>query len=143
MTLTEQQIDYIAANLEFYGVASEELRNDLIDHICTNIENSETDDFDAAYKDAIQQLGGQHAMRNIDRDTYLLTTFRKSLYRQKLVYIIGFISFFVMTAGAIFKWQHWPGANIIAISGMGMIMLAYLPLYFYQKYDSYKRSAAR
>jgi hypothetical protein len=143
MTLTEEHIDYIATNLEFYGVAPGDLQSDLLDHICTHIENSNVTDFDIAYQEAIQKLGGQHALRNIDRDTYLLTTFRKTIRRQKLVYILGFISFFTMTVGAVFKWQHWPAANIIAVSGMAMVTLFYLPLHFYQKYENYKRSVTR
>lgn len=144
MTLTEEQIDYIATNLEFYGVASEELRNDLLDHICTHIEQGQNDDFETAYSEAMQKFGGHHAMGTLQRDTYLLTTFKKSMRRQKLVYIFGFIAFFVMTVGAIFKWLHWPGANIIAVCGMTLLMLFYLPLYFYNKYqESYKKSMVK
>lgn len=140
MTLTEEQIDYIATNLEFYGVASEELRNDLLDHICTHIEQSGNEDFESAYSEALQKFGGHHAMETLQRDTYLLTTFRKSMRRQKLIYILGFITFFTITVGAIFKWLHWPGANIIAVCGMSLLMFLYLPLYFYNKYhESYKK----
>jgi hypothetical protein len=38
MTLTDNNINYIATNLEFYEIKDVDLKEDLIDHICTHIE---------------------------------------------------------------------------------------------------------
>lgn len=144
MTLTEEQIDYIAANLQFYGVESEDLRNDLLDHICTHIENGSFVDFDTAYNDALQQFGGYSAMGSLERDTYLLVTFRQNLRRQKWMEILGFIAAALLAVGGLFKLMHWPMASIITCLGFLVLILGFLPMYFYQRYRNYhKKMIAR
>lgn len=136
MTLTEKQIEYIDTNLRFYGIKSEELRNDVIDHICTHIENSKTTDFDIAYKDAIQKFGGYAAMLLIEKETYALTVQTKDIVRIKFLYSLGFLSLFFIIIGALFKIMHWPGASIMLLSGLACLAFIFLPLFFYHKYKS-------
>ena len=136
MILTDEQIEYISTNLTFYGIKSEELRSDVIDHICTYIENKETEDFTTAYNEAIQRFGGYAAMAVLERDTYLLTTFKKNEIRQKLVYIFGFIATFLISTGLLFKFMHWPYANIIFFTGSLILIFIYLPIVFYHKYKT-------
>ena len=139
MNLTDKQIDYIATTLEFYGINSDELKEDLLDHICTHIESSNYTDFDTAYNEAILKFGGYSAMGKIERDTYLMVTFKKNLRRQKLVYIFGFISMFALLLGMLFKIMHWPGASIMLLIGFIVSLFGYLPLYFYQRYKVFYR----
>jgi hypothetical protein len=134
MSLTEEQIEYIATNLEFYGIASDELREDLLDHICTYIETSNQTDFESAYSDALQKFGGYAGMGKIERDTYLMTTFKSNLRRQKFVYGFGFLAVFAILSGMLFKIMHWPGASIMLFCGFIVLLLGFLPLYFYQRY---------
>jgi heme A synthase len=137
MILTEEQIDYIATNLEFYGIASHELHSDILDHICTHIESGNFTDFDTAYNSAIQQFGGYAAMSNLQRDTYLLVTFRNNLRRQKLLSVTGFFATAFIATGILFKFMHWPFANILFFSGFIILITAFLPLFFYQRYKNY------
>ncbi len=58
MILTEQQINYIDKNLELYGLKNQTLKEDILDHICTYIENTDETNFDIAYQNAINQFGG-------------------------------------------------------------------------------------
>jgi hypothetical protein len=53
---------------------------------------------------------------------------------KKFIYISGIvvINFFVF--GAIFKVQHWPGANILITNGLGLFCIAFLPLSFIKSY---------
>lgn len=141
MILTDEQIEYIATNLEFYGISSEELRNDVLDHICTHIESGSFNDFDVAYKDALQKFGGYSAMSGLERDTYMLTTFKKNLRRQKLIYIFGFTTAFTILIGMLFKVMHWPFASILIFSGFMLLLFACLPLYFYQRYQTYYKKS--
>ena len=141
MILTEEQVDYIATNLEFYGIASDDLRADVLDHICTYIESCESDDFDAAYKDAIQQFGGYQAMGGIERDTYLMVSFRNTIRRQKILNTFGCLATVSIVAGVLFKSMHWPGANLLFFSGCVVLMLAFLPLFFYQRYKKFYKKA--
>lgn len=144
MILSDQQIEYISTNLEFYGVTSQELHNDVLDHICTYIENNEFEDFDSAYNQAIQKFGGYAAMGAMERETYLLTTFKKNVIRQKIVYTSGFLASFMIFTGLLFKFMHWPYANIITFSGSLVLILIFIPVFFYHKYKiSYQKSISR
>ncbi len=139
MNLTEEQIEYIATNLEFYGVKSAELKEDLLDHICTFIETNEFSDFETAYKTAIQEFGGQYAMNSIQRETHAVTTLKKSIRLQMLVYIIGYIASALISSGFIFKMMHWPGASILLVSGFMVLITVFFPLFFYNRYKTYQK----
>jgi hypothetical protein len=139
MTLTEEQIAYIANNLELYGVASGELREDLLDHICTFIETGDFTDFDEAYAKAMEQFGGHHAMSSIQRETYLQVDFRKALRRKRTLLILGLAASMLFMTGVLFKVFHWPGAMILLGLGFLVVILLLLPLYFWQRYKSTER----
>ncbi|MFL9836083.1 hypothetical protein ABS768_01145 [Flavobacterium sp. ST-75] len=134
MILSEQQIEYISDNLKFYGLTTEELHSDVLDHICSLIENSKHNDFDTAYKEAIKNFGGYNEMRAIERDTYLLITFRKNMRREKFVSAFGLISTLFICIGILFKVMHWPWASISLVIGFFFLIFGFLPLFFYQKY---------
>lgn len=136
MTLSDEQIEYIETNLTFYGVAEGTLKEDLTDHICTYIEQSEHTDFETAYKEAIQNFGGHYAMSSIQRQTLFATTLKKQKIRTGILYTIGFIAVFSISTGFIFKIMHWPGASVITLSGFMLLNLVVLPLFFYDKYKS-------
>ena len=139
MNLTEEQIEYIATNLEFYGVKSAELKEDLLDHICTYIETNEFPDFDTAYKTAIQEFGGHYAMNSIQRETHAVTTMKKIMRLQILVYVTGYISATLISAGSIFKIMHWPGASILLALGFMVLITIFFPLFFYSRYKTYQK----
>lgn len=141
MTLTEQQVDYIATNLEFYGIASEELRTDMLDHICTHIETGNFEDFDTAYNSAIQQFGGYQAIGRIERDRYLLVSHKSNLRRQKLANLFGGLSSAAIVIGIAFKFMHWPGANLTFLIGCMVFAIAFLPIFFYQRYINYYKKS--
>lgn len=139
MILTEQQIGYISTNLEFYGIASEDLRNDMLDHICTYIEEGNFADFDTAYASAIAKFGGYAGMGSLQRETTLQVSVPKYLKRKKVFFITGFVASTLATIGFLFKVMHWPGASIMLILGLATFIFAVIPLWFYQKYKSEER----
>ncbi|WP_240732473.1 hypothetical protein [Flavobacterium alkalisoli] len=134
MRLTEQEIDFISDNLKLYGLTSEELHNDVLDHICTYIENREFDDFDTAHKKAIKNFGGYSEIRALQRNAYLETMFRKNMKREKAVAISGFTSSSLICIGMLFKFMHWPFASISLAIGFLLLITTFLPLYFYHRY---------
>lgn len=134
MILTDEQIEYIDTNLKFYGVASEELRNDLLDHICTYIEENDFPDFETAYREALQKFGGYAAMGSIQRETYLQVTFRKVIRQKIMLYCSGVLSALLFSAGLFFKMMHWKGGNILLGCSFLIATIIILPLYFYQRY---------
>ena len=57
--------------------------------------------------------------------------------RQKL-YITGIVTTMVVIAGTIFKINHWPGAGILLILGLGTLVLFFLPLALRNHYNAEK-----
>ncbi|WP_294822173.1 hypothetical protein [uncultured Flavobacterium sp.] len=141
MILTDDQVAYIATNLQFYGIASKELRADVLDHICTHIETGDFEDFDMAYNSAIQQFGGYQAIGSMERDRYLMVSLKSSLWRQKLINVSGCISSSMICIGILFKFMHWPGASLIFFLGCIVLITAFLPLFFYHRYKNYYKKA--
>ena len=69
MILSDNQIEYIETNLKFYGIESETLREDVVDHICTYIESKDTGSFDELYAEALEKFGGCFTIKNIQNET--------------------------------------------------------------------------
>lgn len=134
MILTEQNINYISKNLELYGIKNPNLREDILDHICTQIENSEEDSFDKAYQSAIKLFGGYTNICSIQTETNSQLYYKSTKNRNKLLYLIGFLNSILITVGVLFKIMQWPYAGKILVSGFILLIIMTLPLYFYSKY---------
>ncbi|WP_245594742.1 hypothetical protein [Flavobacterium limnosediminis] len=136
MILTDNQIEYIEANLKFYGVASEALREDLLDHICTFIETGDFTDFETAYRGALQRFGGYSALGSLQKETHYQLYEKKNIRRKRVVYFSGFLAAFLLSTGVLFKLFHWPFAGIILFSGFIALNLILLPVLFYERYKN-------
>lgn len=140
MHLTDENIEYIATNLEFYGVKQPDLKEDLLDHICTYIENGDFSSFDEAYREAITKFGGQYAMSHIQQETFVMLTVQSTAKRKNMLYIFGSLAASLISFGGVFKILHWPTASILTLLGFIALNFFFLPLFFY---NWYKNSKAR
>tara|TARA_R110000751_G_scaffold105046_4_gene200793 strand:- start:6976 stop:7407 length:432 start_codon:yes stop_codon:yes gene_type:complete len=134
MRLSDQNIDYITTNLELYGLKNQDLKEDILDHICTYLENEEQLSFDEAYKIAIQQFGGYLSITQIQKETNAQLYFKSAKNRNRVLIILEFITAFIIITGSLFKIMHWPYAGILIFSGFLFLICITLPLYFYNKY---------
>ena len=50
--------------------------------------------------------------------------------KDKLILGLGAFSATGMSLGILFKVMHWPGANMLAMGSIGIILLLFLPIYF-------------
>jgi hypothetical protein len=57
---------------------------------------------------------------------------------KRSVYLLAFISFFLLSSGLLFKLMHWPSANIQLVCGFVFLNFGLLPAYFLGKYKSAK-----
>ena len=55
---------------------------------------------------------------------------------KRTVYLSVFITLFILSTGFMFKMMHWPGANILMMSGFLLLNFVSMPMYFYQKYKA-------
>lgn len=128
MELNETQVELVSAYIRQNGVAYEGLHDDLLDHICTAIENrmQQGDSFEDAFLHTVR-LFGPGGLMQVQQDTFqLLTEIHPTM--KKVTFGFGLTSTFLLLAGTIFKLMHWPGANIMVLLGSALLVLAYLPL---------------
>ncbi|MBL7888147.1 MAG: hypothetical protein JNL24_01270 [Bacteroidia bacterium] len=136
-SLTEEQIAFIENDIKIRGITSPDLSIDLLDHICCLIENEldEYRNFDAVYQDVLSRFG-EKGLKEIQLETNRLLTFKHYYIMNSTMKISGYVSSLLILAGAIFKFNHWPGASIMMVTGMFFLTVLFLPLLFILKFKS-------
>jgi len=134
MNITDQQIDYISINLTVNGVTSTELKEDIIDHICSAIEADNSQDFETLYKKVIAEFGGYGKMKQIQKEAKYTIRAKKMLKTRKASFVITFSMLALLLIGTLFKIMHWPLANIFCVVSIGALILISLPLFIYQSH---------
>lgn len=129
--LSQDQVDFIAEDIRRRGIFLRGLQDDLLDHICCLIENNlgNAMDFRTAYEEVLKDFGENGLQEIQDETTYLLThkyhdTMRKFMFGSGLTAVVSLVS------GAVFKLEHWPGANTLLVFGIGLLTLFFVPLWF-------------
>ncbi len=136
MILTNTQIDSISCDLDGLGIKSNELKEDILDHICSDIESREGNNFEEAYQSIIKKFGGEKAIEKIQKDTDFLLDYKRSLSLKRALYISGFIVSFLMSTGIMFKVMHWPYAGMILLTAFVLLNFVLLPIFFYDRYTT-------
>jgi positive regulator of sigma E activity len=134
MIITDKNIEYIETSLSFYGIKDALLKEDLLDHICTHIENSNEENFELSYKEAIEKLGGYASMQNIQKDINEKSLIKSFLARKRAFYLVSTFNIMLLTIGMLFKLNKWPYSSIMLATGFGMLIFITIPFAFYNKY---------
>lgn len=53
---------------------------------------------------------------------------------KKSIFIVAFITCFILGIGAMFEFLRWPYRGIIVFIGFLFLNFGLIPMYFYQKY---------
>ena len=136
MILTGHQIESISRDLDVLGIKSNELKEDILDHICSDIESKEHGNFNEAYQSVITKFGGEKAIEQIQKDTYFLLNYKRTIRLKRAVYIIGFVTSFLMSTAIMFKVMDWPNAGMLLLSAFVLLNFVLLPIFFYESYTS-------
>jgi len=134
MQIEEKHIDFIEKSLKLYGVQSESLREDLVDHICTYVESQDGNDFNALYQEALQKFGGYASFQNLQLETNMQKFNKERALLNKLKIALGFTMIALLVLGMLFKIQHWPYASAMLVGAILTFVLGVLPVLFYAKY---------
>ncbi|NQV52075.1 MAG: hypothetical protein HQ500_02780 [Flavobacteriales bacterium] len=131
--LNEPQIELVSAYIRQHGVASDDLHDDLLDHVCTSIENliDGGSSFEEAFAKTIK-LFGPGGLKQVQQQTFELLT-EMNVTMKKTAFSFGLTSTFLLLAGTIFKLLHLPGAAVMLVLGAGVLALIYLPLLLWHK----------
>lgn len=136
MILSDQQIEFIDNNLKLYGVTSKDLREDLLDHICTHIETNDGQDFNTLYQEALQKFGGYANFQNLQLETNWQSFNKKLATLNNIKFIVGCVASILLVISLVFKMMHWPFANMMMVSAILILTLVALPIHFYQRYKT-------
>lgn len=127
--VSDDQIDFILNDIESRGIVLEDLRDNLLDHICCIIEHEmrESEDFEEFYESTLPRFF-EKGLSEIQEETDNLLRFKNFYSMKRTLKISGIATVLLMTVGAILKTLHLPGAGIMLVSGGFLLSLLFLPL---------------
>lgn len=129
VSLTDEQVDFILHEISARGISLPDLQADLLDHMCTLIENemSEDDDFSLFFYSILPRFFHDN-LHEIEVETIQIIYLSKLTHMKKaLNYVLASATFF-LTMGSLFKIMHWPGAAFCFVISLPLILLAGIPL---------------
>ena len=137
LSLTEEQITFIENDIKVRGITSPDLSIDLLDHICCLIEKDldEYRNFETVYQQTLL-LFGEKGLKEIQDETNRLLTFKHYYFMNSTMKISGYVSSLLILIGSFFKFQHWPGANVMIVVGVFFLATLFLPILFILKFKS-------
>ncbi len=139
MILTDKNMNYIATNLEFYEIKDVDLKEDIMDHICTHIERCNGTDFEKAYQEAINNLGGYASFQLMQKELNEKKLIQSFLARKRAFYLVSTFNLMVLALGFLFKLNQWPYTSILLASGFGILIFITIPFALFNKYKHSKQ----
>lgn len=126
--LSDSQVDKVYDLVVSRGVNLEQLRHELIDHLCCQLEHTMQtgESFENALVEAEHQFGPSGLAKTQEATIYVLTLKLKLM--KKSASILAIIGGFITIAATVFKLSHWPGASILLFLGLGVLAVLYMPM---------------
>lgn len=126
-SLSSNEINLIENMVDDAEISYSHLRDDLIDHLCCDIENEINGGI--SFHDAfelVREKTGLRRLRKIQEDTILLINKRYRIMKN-IMKIFGIITLIMLAVGATFKIFHWPGASILLAFGFLLLITVFFP----------------
>lgn len=125
--LTTANIELIIQEVSRAGITFSHLREELVDHICCEIENfmQQGLNFENAFEKIKETLGNK-GLKKIQEDTITLIDKKYRLMKNTMK-IFGLVSLMMITVGALFKIQHWPRAGPLLVCGFIILTTIFMP----------------
>jgi len=138
--LSLSDIDLIRADIRRQRVSYSHLLDDLVDHVCCDVEQKMNSGlpFQKAYAEVRSRIGSNR-FKKIQEETLLLID-KKYKTMKTFMKIFGVIAPALMSFGALFKIQHWPGGSILLALGFLFLCFFFLPSSVYVLYTENKSS---
>lgn len=137
-SLSKCQVQQIAADVENARITFSHLADDLIDHICCEVENEmySGKSFDEAYEDVKQQVGIK-TLQKIQENTQYLIDKNYRLMKMTMK-ITGNVSLALLALATVMKILHLPGAGILLLFGFLVLGFVFFPSALYTNYKDLK-----
>jgi uncharacterized membrane protein len=125
--LSLQNIDQISHDISRQEITFSHLLEDLIDHICCDVEYEMQSglDFGAAYRKVKQKMGSRRLKEIQEETLYAVDT--KYRHMKNTMKISGVAGTVLLGFAALFKIQHWPLAGVMMTLGAGTLALVFMP----------------
>lgn len=132
--LTDSQINFIAEAVARSSL-SHSLKVDITDHFCCAVENEMANgsDFRSAFCKAFDLIA-PNGLDELQIEMHHLLTCKHIDRMKKSLYLIGFMTSFGITTTILFKLMHWPGASVIHLVTVMLLIFGLLPLIFVHQY---------
>ncbi|MCB0738414.1 MAG: hypothetical protein KDC92_12935 [Bacteroidetes bacterium] len=136
ISLSDKQINEVYDHLINKGITYPPLIDELLDHLCCLIEEQmeQGAQFQQAFLQAIKQFGPSGIERTQEATIFLLTLQLRKM--KKTASILGIIGGVTTILGTLFKVMHWPGANVMLLSGLVITALLFMPFALYVNYKT-------
>jgi hypothetical protein len=136
--LDKQQVDLIERDVWSARITFSHLADELIDHICCEVENMMWDgkSFEEAYEIMKQQTGIK-VLQKIQENTHYLIDKNYRIMKMTMK-ITGNISLVMLALGTVMKLFHWPGAGVMLVLGFVVLCLVFFPSAIYTNYRDSK-----
>jgi hypothetical protein len=127
--LSEEQVNYIRADIKRRGIEIESLQEDLLDHICCIMEErmQENANFETVYSSVIKTFY-KTELKEIETETIILLTNKNYYTMKKSMIVSGIFSAVVLSLGILLKFLHAPGAAACIVTGIFIFSFIFLPL---------------
>jgi uncharacterized membrane protein (DUF106 family) len=131
LELTKGNIRTITETIDKAEITFSHLRDDLIDHICCEVENimQQGVDFQNAFVE-IKKSFGVKDLQKVQEQTLLLID-KNYRIMKKTMKVSGVLSTSLLMFGSLFKINHWPGAGLILVLGFFILCFLFLPSAYY------------
>lgn len=135
MNLSLRQIEEVRQYVRHSGVTDLLLEDDLVDHLCCEIENrvSVGQDFETALREAARELAPD-GLADLQEKTIFLLNSKKIILMKKVTFLIGALSAMSLVLGWTFAVLHWLGARELFLGGLFGFVFVFLPLLIIDRY---------
>ena len=142
--ISDEQVDFILDDIAKKGIETEDVRFNILDHVCCILENEMSNEmnFKKFYEDTIARFY-KHELKEIEDETRQLITFKYYHAMKRTVKIAGFASVLLILLGSVLKVQHLPGAGISLVVGFTIFCLLFIPLNIIMKFRDDKEKYNR
>jgi hypothetical protein len=125
--LSISDIDRISRDVKAQDISLPHLADELIDHICSDVENEMLEglSFSDAYRIVKKKMGPRRIKEIQEETLYMIDTkYRNMKNAMKISGITGTILY---GFSVVLKLQHWPGAGILMTIGSLILGLVFMP----------------
>ena len=138
LTLDNNQIELIKADVKSARITLENLSHELVDHICCEVEElmSNGKSFEEAYA-LVKEQAGIPVLQKIQENTLYLIDKNYALMKTTMK-ITGNVALALLGMGTVFKIFHWPGASMALQLGFILLCFVFFPSAIYLNHKEFK-----